>query len=89
MIIPKTERETLSVVMSQAENDLASAHAEICKLQNMDPAKHRWPDWTPQANSLRWFKAIRAKFDLCEGHIASKDDPKICARCGVHINELI
>lgn len=24
----------------------------------------------------------------CPGHIASENDPKICARCGVHINSL-
>lgn len=66
MHVPPTEREALSLVMAQAESDLASAHAEICKLQGLDPAKHRWPDWTPQANSLRWFKAIREKFGLGE-----------------------
>lgn len=61
-VIPDNERLVLHAVMRQAESDLKSAHAEICKLQNLDPAKHTWPAWTPQANSLRWFDAIREKF---------------------------
>jgi hypothetical protein len=24
----------------------------------------------------------------CPGHVASDDNPKVCARCGVHIDEL-
>lgn len=88
MLIPNTERETLMAVMHQAESDLKSAHAEICKLQKLDPEKHTWPFWTPQANTLRWFVAIRGKFDLCDGHVASETDKKICARCGTHIDSL-
>lgn len=34
--------------------DLASAHAEICKLQKIDPETHSWPEWTSPANTLRW-----------------------------------
>jgi hypothetical protein len=64
MNVPATERETLEEVMRQAEIDLAGAHKEICKLQGLDPATHSWPAWTPQANSLRWFEAIRTKFNL-------------------------
>lgn len=64
MNIPATEREALVAVMNQAEADLKSAHAEICKLSEIDPLKHDWPDWSPQANSLRWFKAIREKFGI-------------------------
>lgn len=62
--VPQNEREALAAVMTQAENDLKSAHAEICKLQGLDPDKHTWPEWSPQANSLRWFQAIRSKFGL-------------------------
>lgn len=64
MNVPDTEREALESVMRQTEADLKSAHAEICKLQNLDPDKHDWPDWTPQANTLRWFEAIRSKFNI-------------------------
>ena len=59
-------REALEQVMLQAEADLRSAHAELCKLQGLDPNKHDWPRWSPQANSLRWFKARRIKFNLAE-----------------------
>lgn len=54
----------LSEVIRQADSDLKSAHAEICKLQNLDPATHDWPDWSPQANSRRWHTAIRSKFGI-------------------------
>lgn len=64
MLVPENEREALAAVMTQAESDLKSAHAEICKLAGLDAAKHSWPDWSPQANSLRWFDAIRSKFEL-------------------------
>lgn len=62
--LPETERDALEQVMRQAQDDLASAHAEICKLQGIDPVTHRWPDWSPQANTLRWFAAIREKFNI-------------------------
>lgn len=62
MLIPDTERETLASVMDQVERDLKSAHAEIVKLQGGDPEKYEWPEWSPQANTLRWFAAIREKF---------------------------
>lgn len=38
----------------QVKIDLSTAHAEICKLQNLDAGAHSWPDWSPQANTLRW-----------------------------------
>lgn len=62
--LPDTERDALDAVMRQAESDLKTAHAEICKLQNLDPEKHDWPAWSPQANTLRWFRDLRDKFNL-------------------------
>ena len=47
---------------TQVRNDLASAHAEICKLQGIDPARHSWPDWSPQANTLRWLMKHDVEF---------------------------
>ena len=44
----------------QVRSDFASAHEEICKLQGLDPAKHAWPSWTPQANTLRWMAELEA-----------------------------
>lgn len=52
--------ELLRSVMHQSGHDLKTAHAEICKLQGLDPETHDWPEWTPQANTLRWFEEIRA-----------------------------
>lgn len=34
-------------------NDLNQAHDELMKLQNIDPKIRDWPEWTPQANSIR------------------------------------
>jgi hypothetical protein len=65
MITPETEREALKQVMLQAEADLAAAHAEICKLQSLTTGGSlMWPEWSSPANTLRWFAAIREKFDL-------------------------
>ena len=63
-VISDNERAVLHAVMYQADCDLKSAHAEICKLQGLDPAKHTWPAWSPQAHSLSWHEAIRQKFPL-------------------------
>jgi hypothetical protein len=71
---PNDEREALADVMRQSESDLASAHAEICKLQGLDPASHSWPDWSPQANTLRWFQTIRQRFGIAMS-AAGKGDP--------------
>lgn len=38
-----------------------------------------------------WLTAAGKKLyelDACPGHVASDADPKICGRCGIHINEL-
>lgn len=39
-----------------------------------------------------WLTAVRKKLaalqDNCPGHVASYADPKICGRCGIHIDEL-
>jgi hypothetical protein len=70
----KQLRQTLAAVMRQAEADLASANAEICKLVGLDPATHSWPEWSPQANSLRWFSELRGRFNLT-------DRPAVCHSC--------
>lgn len=62
--LPPTERHALEEVMRQTETDLAAAHEEICKLQNLDPKTHSWPEWSSPANTLRWFEEIRKKFGL-------------------------
>lgn len=54
--------EEAKALCDQVESDLASAHAEICKLQGLDPKKYSWPAWTPQANTLRWVKELRERF---------------------------
>jgi len=57
-------RSALASAMRQAERDLTSAHAEICKLQGLDPDKHDWPAWSAPANTFRWFRSLREKFGI-------------------------
>jgi streptogramin lyase len=57
-------REALERVMRQAESDLHASHAEICRLQGLDPQRHSWPEWSSPANTLRWFDTLRAEFAL-------------------------
>lgn len=41
-------------LIEQLVKDLNSAHDEICKLQGInDPSIQDWPEWSPQANSIR------------------------------------
>jgi hypothetical protein len=63
-IVPDTERDALAMVMRQTERDLGTAHEQICHLQGLNPAEQAWPEWSPQANTLRWFAAIREKFGI-------------------------
>lgn len=53
--------DLLRRVMAQVESDFASAHASICMLQGVNPATRTWPEWSPQANTLRWFEQIRQR----------------------------
>ena len=43
-------------MIEQFCRDLNSAHDEIVRIQDktVDPSKFDWPEWTPQANSIRW-----------------------------------
>ena len=40
-------------LIEQLVNDLNQAHDEICKLQGTTPELQDWPEWSPQANSIR------------------------------------
>lgn len=64
MSIETELRNALRDVMRQAENDLTSAHAEIIKLQGKNPKDYTWPEWSPQANTIRWFDELRTRFDI-------------------------
>lgn len=44
-------------MIEQFCRDLNDAHNEILRLQGVaeaDFAKYDWPEWSPQANSIRW-----------------------------------
>lgn len=62
--------KVLHRVMDQVQRDFVSAHAEIAKLQGLDRMNVSWPEWSSQANTLRWFKKIREEMPL-----SAKDDP--------------
>lgn len=57
-MVGREAAELLKSVFGQFRADLKSAHAEICKLQGLDPETHTWPEWSPQANTLRWLDEI-------------------------------
>jgi hypothetical protein len=59
--ISNDEVKELKLALEQACNDLNSAHDEICKLQKIDPKKFDWPEWTPQANTIRWAEKLLGK----------------------------
>ncbi len=53
--------KALRLALEQSCKDLNQAHDEICKLQNIDPEKHDWPEWSPQANTIRWAENLLNK----------------------------
>ncbi len=57
----KEEINKLKSALEQACYDLNSAHDEICKRQKTDPEKSDWPEWTPQANTIRWAEELLNK----------------------------
>lgn len=49
-------------LVEQLCRDLNGAHDEIMQMQNCtDPQKYDWPEWTPQANSIRWAEKMLQK----------------------------
>ena len=60
----RTHVEKLEQALEQACYDLNQAHDEIMKAQgasNKEAQKHDWPEWTPQANTIRWAERILEK----------------------------
>lgn len=54
----------LRPVIEQLCRDLNEAHNEILRQQGVaesDYGKFDWPEWTPQANSIRWAEKILKK----------------------------
>src|SRR6266404_5388634 len=47
------ENAELLSLIEQLCKDLNGAQSEIVELQGGDPLKFDWPEWTPQANSIR------------------------------------
>lgn len=54
MTTPSELADELERMLAQFRSDLSSAHEEICKLQGLSPMDNAWPEWSPQANTLRW-----------------------------------
>jgi hypothetical protein len=44
--------------------------------------------WTKDDCILNGCKKLQVSEQDCSGHVASAHDPKICGRCGVHIDSL-
>lgn len=59
-----------------------------CYRKEQKARKQMLARYTPeQIESLR-DKVAAQREQNCPGHIASDQNPKICARCGVHVNNL-
>ncbi len=52
------ENAELLSLIEQLCKDLNGAQSEIVELQGGDPLKFDWPEWTPQANSIRQAEKI-------------------------------
>ena len=51
-------------LIEQLCKDLNGAHDEIVHLQGVarsDAGQYDWPEWTPQANSIRWAEKLLGK----------------------------
>ena len=51
-------------LIAQLCRDLNSAHDEILRLQGCAADKlavYDWPEWSPQANSIRWAEKVLGK----------------------------
>lgn len=52
-----TDDDVVNGMIEQLCRDLNGAHDEILRLQGCKPedlSRYDWPEWTPQANSIRW-----------------------------------
>lgn len=45
-------------LVRQLCHDLNRAHDELTKAHNSDPLTCDWPEWSSQANSIRWAEGI-------------------------------
>ena len=51
------QRNEDEAMLEQFCKDLNQAHDEILRTQGVPPDRwslYDWPEWTPQANSIRW-----------------------------------
>jgi hypothetical protein len=49
-------------MIEQFCTDLNQAHDEVMRRQGCeDPHNYDWPEWTPQANSIRWAERVLGK----------------------------
>lgn len=59
-----TEVDSYEPMIEQFCRDLNSAHNEILRAQGVDEKdfdKYDWPNWSPQANSIRWAERLLKK----------------------------
>ena len=55
--LPKANE--FQALVEQLTKDLNQAHDELLRAQGVtDPSKYEWPEWSPQANSIRWAERL-------------------------------
>jgi hypothetical protein len=51
-------------------------------------SKYELVMWNTDGSVSTWSRRKWLEGDFCPGHVASKEDPKICGRCGEHVDSL-
>ncbi len=58
------EKQPFRALVEQLCCDLNEAHNELLRAQGIDSKdfnRHDWPEWSPQANSIRWAEKLLKK----------------------------
>lgn len=68
------------------DNIIAPTQAEGAAMFRTDCLEKKIAELNARIADLQRQQAARE--DACAGHVASENDPKVCGRCGVHIDSL-
>jgi len=85
--------ETYRGAYTRVNTELSAVKAQVEILTEALKAISTRPDFDMTLRTVSWrdWARTRAKTalqDACPNHVASDADPKICGRCGIHIDSL-
>lgn len=70
----------MRLLLEQVKQDFAAAHAEIARLQGLDPATVMWPAWSSVRHTLDWIETVLEESALSSpalpgvGGVADKEE---------------